>query len=158
MRNIDDLKAIVMPLVASAGFQLKPRSRAASWYRKYEDVVQVLNLQTSPYGHQYYVNIGFALLQLPTTSEYPTEYECHVSLRISQLLPDMAQVARSLLDLDTNQDDASRATGLIELIGHRLLPTLDAARTPAGVSQLVRDLGRNVLITPAVRAYLNVPR
>jgi hypothetical protein len=83
-----DKKLLYEPVVRwakQAGFQ----KRSDSWYRRFPDLVQVLNLQKSQYGDQYYINVGIYVPSLGAAkSQWPKEHQCHVRARAKSLVSD----------------------------------------------------------------------
>jgi hypothetical protein len=63
---------------------LKPigfKKRRATWHRATADTIQVVNVQGSQWGPEYYVNVGTYLRALGEEVA-PPEFRCHIRSRI----------------------------------------------------------------------------
>lgn len=74
------LESAVAPELKACGFRKKSRT----WWREREEVIQVVNLQKSPYGEQLYVNLGVYLKRLGTETA-PPENRCHIGVRLERI-------------------------------------------------------------------------
>jgi hypothetical protein len=79
------------PLLKSAGFKKK----ATTWRRQHPDGIQVVNVQGSQWGPEYYLNLGFYISALGSEPE-PTEYRCHVRTRVAEPDRDAAPLVAEL--------------------------------------------------------------
>jgi hypothetical protein len=109
---------------------------SGSWYRACNDVIIVLGLQKSQYSLSYYVNVGWWLLPLGD-AKFPKEHELHVRIRLDALLPDRADEAKALLDLERPIEN--RSERLRELLESGLRPTLEQTNSVEGLRVLRRE-------------------
>ena len=82
----------------AAGAGLGFTTKGSTAHRQSSDVIQVLDLQRSNYGRQYYINLGIALKSLGATNVLREEH-CHIRVRLDSVADAGTDVAR-LLDLD----------------------------------------------------------
>jgi hypothetical protein len=75
------LEAAITPSLKASGFTKKART----WWRHSPDVIQVLNLQKSPYGDNLYVNLGIYVKSLGE-EQNPPENRCHVQARLERVV------------------------------------------------------------------------
>ncbi len=92
-----------VPLVVN-GFKRK----ASSWYRQAEGVLQVVNLQRSAYGAQYYVNlccvpVGMEVDGMPM----PKVHNCPIQIRLTEAFPDRKGEIENVFDLETTSLNAA---------------------------------------------------
>jgi hypothetical protein len=77
----------VLPLETAITSSLKASGfikKARTWWRYGPDVIQVLNLQKSPYGDNLYVNLGIYVKSLGEEQK-PPENRCHVQVRLDRV-------------------------------------------------------------------------
>ncbi|WP_082585445.1 DUF4304 domain-containing protein [Hydrogenophaga sp. Root209] len=74
------LETAIAPFLKVSGFKKK----AKTWRRHCPDVIQVLNLQKSPYGDNMYVNLGVYVRSLGE-EQNPPENRCHVQVRLERV-------------------------------------------------------------------------
>lgn len=132
------------------------KSKGTNWYRRTADVVQVINLQQSSFGPQFYLNIGIYLLSLGK-SEFPKENHCHVRARASRFAPEDRQefYERELFDLEKPISESDRARDIEELLRSYVLPFLDHARSLADLRSLEKQGAlRRTLILADTRRLL----
>jgi hypothetical protein len=141
MARQDEIQHEVDSCLSTAGM----RKQSGSWYRQSDDAIAVVNLQKSQYGPSYYLNVAFWLLALGE-AKFPKEHECHVRMRLDDLIPDRVAVIEELLDL--RRDIADRSERLRELLRSELLPVLDKGSSLDGLRTMRRE-GR--LASAAVR-------
>lgn len=78
MMNKEELIVYLSPLLKSVGFK-KTRT---TWHRNSSEGVCVFNIQSSQYGSEYYLNVGFYISDLGNV-EKPPEYKCHIRERLN---------------------------------------------------------------------------
>ena len=78
--NKEALIQILDQELVSEGFKRKGRN----WYKTLDDCVQVLNLQKSPWGGQYYINLGILMRDLDST-KYPSRELSIIPPKLSEL-------------------------------------------------------------------------
>jgi hypothetical protein len=74
-------------VLKSEGFLRKKRT----WYLRGDDVVVVLNLQSSDFEKKYYINFGVWLKSLGE-DEFPSENKCHIQSRLTSLFNEEASL------------------------------------------------------------------
>lgn len=136
LNTMNPIKMIVKDLMKSAGFKCKNNS----WYRLRNDLIQILNIQKSAWGDQYYINLG--LDYYDGSFAYPSEYkflgECMFGLRIraSSLFEDA-----DFKSLDFTKDyDADKRTEAIIIIFKRSLDFLDKCNSTSVLKEDYKDL------------------
>jgi len=118
---MNPIKMIVKDLMKSAGFRCKNNS----WYRLRNDLIQILNIQKSAWGDQYYINIGLdyydGSFRYPSEYKFPGEYMFGLRIRASRLFEDA-----DFKSLDYTKDyDPAKRTEAIKDIFSRSLDFLD---------------------------------
>ncbi|MDP1734048.1 MAG: DUF4304 domain-containing protein [Sulfuritalea sp.] len=105
------------------------RKSGPTWHRDCDRMIQVLNIQKSQWGDQFYINLGIYLKDLGSEVR-PTEYRCHVRCRVEQLLDgeDFSNFNR-LLNFDELAPLASRYKELRSLVAQSALAWLDTNST-----------------------------
>lgn len=118
MGNSRVIKEALGGPLGRAGFGKK----SDNWYRNGDGVVQVVNLQKSQYGNQYYINAGVAMRSLGADL-FPKEQQCHVRFRLSAVSPpEKESMINESLNLDKSRfSDPERASQLSMLIEDILL-------------------------------------
>jgi hypothetical protein len=121
-------------VLGPAGFARK----GDSWFRKTSDVVEVVNLQKSQYGRQYYLNYALWLRALGEES-FPKEEKCHIRMRATAMVSSdsVADLGR-LLDLESSVADTERRSRFAILLTQELLPFADTCRTVHGLRSLLQ--------------------
>lgn len=145
-----------------------------NWRLETEETVVVVNLQKSPWSHDYYLNIGALVRTIDDGSRTyggsrPSVVDCHFRIRLEDLFPDkpapdkvVADARQKILDLlDFNAmgpAHARRMKKLASIIDERLLPFLELCKTEAGIRKAIVDvLGFWYMTTPALRKRLKIP-
>lgn len=106
-----------------------------SWFRNSTDVIEVVNLQKSQYGDQYYLNYSLWLQALGESS-FPTEETCHIRMRVGSIISSTDSLAE-LLDLDSSAADDTRRADIAALLAAEFLPLADSGRTIDGLRALL---------------------
>jgi hypothetical protein len=99
-------------------------------------VVEVVNLQKSQYGNQYYLNYGLWLCALGEEA-FPKEEKCHIRMRASAIVSSEAQLGR-LADLESSVADSERRPGFARLITDEFLPFAEGCRTVSGLRSFLQ--------------------
>lgn len=115
MIDKNKLKNAFAAALRKAGFVKKSNS----WYRSGEDAIVVLNLQKSPYGDNYYLNVGISLKTL-SSEPFPKENHCHIQMRADDFVGDDIMLLNRVLDL--NEGNEQDLSGFIELMNQIILP------------------------------------
>jgi hypothetical protein len=142
-----DKKSIQAPVARwanRAGFQ----KRSDTWYRRFPDLVQVLNLQKSQYGDQYYLNVGIYVPSIgAANSQWPKEHQCHVRARAKTLVSEQSNdIARfeSAMDLeDGSVSSDAREQEIERLLDEHVASFFDSAANLEDLHSLIRSGGLN---------------
>lgn len=136
---------------------LKARGYAksgATWRKRNDETVGVLNLQGSAWGPLFYFNLGIYFRALGDHAR-PSENHCHIRTRLGQLVPDQSRL-NALLDFETPFDEGARIQEIVEIVVEFGLPWLDTLSTIEGVRERCDFRNRNDLwITVEAREFLN---
>ncbi len=148
MTTVADLIEAISAVVTPAGFA----RRRTSWYWQTDDVIQVVNLQKSRWGNQYYLNFGVWLLPLGK-SKAPLESKCHIRWRIDEL--PRARRTAELLDLERPLPDAERSAKLRRIMQSVFLRFSQQCASCAGLKQLWKSGSlEDELVTWPAQRYL----
>lgn len=145
------LRLALADALGPAGFARKGND----WLRRSDDVIEVVNLQRSQWGNQYYLNYALwlrALGEVPV----PKEHTCHVRWRAERVMARDAPLAR-LLDLESGADEPERLAALARLLTSQLLPFTDTCRTIRDLQALLAAGTLEGATTLAARAVLSPP-
>ncbi|MEW6747808.1 MAG: DUF4304 domain-containing protein [Planctomycetota bacterium] len=145
------LRLALEDVLGPAGFSRK----GDSWLRRTDEVVEVVNLQKSQYGNQYYLNYGLWLCALGEDA-FPKEEKCHIRMRAGAIVSSEAQLGR-LADLESIVSDSERRAGFARLITDEFLPFADACRTVSGLRSFL-EAGRLKKAMVHVRAKATLSR
>lgn len=127
------------------------RRKQNTWRRYADEVVQVLNLQKSRFGQQYYLNFGVWLRVLEEAKE-PKEEQCHIRIRADEVAREGAGLPR-LLDLDTEVPDRERR--ICECVSADVLPFAEQCCSIEGLRDLYKaGAFKRAMLTAATRALL----
>jgi hypothetical protein len=128
----------MLPLELAIALQLKNagfRKKVRTWWRQVDEVIQVVNLQKSPYGERLYVNLGIYVTRLGSESS-PAENRCHVQARLDRVVdPSRRQAVASA------EAGATPAPPLLEAILVDGLTWLDDLSTLAGLRKYLESGG-----------------
>ena len=129
------------------------------WYRVGVGVVQVINLQKSAYGMQFYVNLccvpeGFEVPDIPI----PKESQCPIRIRLTAVHPEQRKRIESLLDLENSSfEDAEREQGVNALVTELIVPFFaDVQSVEALKSAITSNKLDEGAVTFAVKKYLGI--
>lgn len=88
MAQVNPIKAIVKDYMKTAGFRCKRNS----WYRQCNDLLQIVNIQKSCWGNQYYINVGFGYydgaILTPSEFKFPVVSMFDLWIRIEDAVED----------------------------------------------------------------------
>jgi hypothetical protein len=116
----NSLESVVDVLLRAQRFKKK----ASTWYRQAEGALQVVDLQKSSYGMQFYVNLccvpaGMEVEGMPT----PKEHKCPIRIRLTSAFPDQEKEIDKTFDLEANDiSDMVRAERVARYINELALP------------------------------------
>jgi len=113
------LVAALKPLLKERGF----RKKGATWHRRVDEFIQVVNVQGSQWSKKFYLNLGIYITQLGDM-ETPPEYHCHIRNRVNELAPDRQRYLQ-LVDLENDVPDEVRFSGLLAIVDQQAIPWLE---------------------------------
>jgi hypothetical protein len=121
------------------------RRNSGSWYVSGIGVTTVLNLQTSQYGRQHYVNVSLWLGAI--VGKPPLSNRCHIGTRLERIAtPSDEREIEEVFDLERSADDRQRR--LTQLLERYLSPILIATKQPEWVQNpAIQQLLSRSLIT-----------
>jgi len=112
-----------------AGF----RRKTDTWYRRNTELIQLVNLQKSSWGKQYFVNIAWWLNDLGS-EQFPKEYRCHLRRRCNVFVAHDGRVLDRLLDFeDLAKTHEERSASVANLFADKVLPFLQQTNSLAGL-------------------------
>ena len=117
------------------------RKKASSWYRQAEEVLQVVNLQKSNYGLQFYLNLccvpaGMDVEGMPT----PKQHKCPIRIRLTAAFPEQRDEIEEILDLErTSITDSMREQQIAQLTREKILPFLDHMKNTISLRQAIEQ-------------------
>jgi len=150
------LETLFAQALKAQGFKKKRRN----WYRQAKDVLQVVNLQKSDWGPQFWLNL--ALVPEGMTVEgmpQPPHYKCPIRIRLGSAYPDKRAVIDTLLDLeDVGLSDEQRTEGIEKMFHEMVLPFMDRLQTIDDLKRAIDDgtLRRSALDLVA-KKHLGLP-
>jgi hypothetical protein len=137
------IESLIDEILLPSGFKKKK----ATWYRKTTSVLQLLNLQKSQYGAQFFVNLGFVPDGIPVDGmPTPKENKCPIRIRLSSALAAERDEIEALFDLEqTAISDLDRDRRIRELFSSKVIPLFetlsDTLGLKAGIEQGVFKRG-----------------
>lgn len=113
------------------------KKRRSSWYRETEDLIQVINLQKSQYGEQYYLNLGLYvkyIIKESVIERYPPEYKCHVRIRLAKETRVNGIEISSWFDLENLEIGEEERIGAInKIFSERVIPFMSQCASIEGI-------------------------
>ena len=149
MKNPKTVQAInvLAAKLQADGFVRRGR---VSWYRRGADLIQVVNLQKSQWGEQYYVNVSYWLLPLGS-AKWPREQDCHVRMRCDDAIRSGRRIHQSL------DAEYKGKVDVATIVVDELLPFLKATSTTAGLAaRSRRSLLRRVAVVLRAQRLLGI--
>jgi hypothetical protein len=117
------------------------RKSGPNWHRDINSLIQVLNIQKSQWGDQFYINVGIYLKDLGNETR-PTEYRCHVRCRADALLDGEEYFSfNRLLNFDEPVPLAERYKELRRLIAKSALTWFDVNSTKEALARTLQSRG-----------------
>lgn len=90
------------------------KKRGLNWYKRYKEVIHVVALQKSAWGHSYYINLAVWVNELGL-SEQPKCRECHLQVRLASIDGSPNEIDAALNEEDYWKMDAEQRRGIIKL-------------------------------------------
>lgn len=149
-KTTNPLTLAITEVLQPMGFERKGNS----WYHTTSEVIQVVNLQKSQYGAQYYVNCAL-WLRVIEEKTYPREEQCHIRQRLRSLTVDKIYTDQ-LLDLDY-PILGDRKTLFTSLLAKDLAPFIKRSGSVLGVKELyTSNTLANAMIHGTALGYLEM--
>lgn len=147
-----ELVEIINSVVSERGF----RKKGQSWYLKVNDVLQIVNLQKSQYGNQFYINFGVFLGKAEIEDKVKSN-ACHVQFRFNSVASVSENEKASLaLDLDSSMSFEDRLQ-IISVLIEKSLALFSEFNSKAGLREkLKEEKNRSVLVLPGSWEILNI--
>lgn len=125
-----------------------------TWRLRGEEVIAVVNLQKSRFGNDYFLNLGFWLVELGDAAS-PKEEQCHIRARAERVWSKSVPSLSDALDSDCAMTDEDRVRVIGDFVCSRLVPFISGALLVQGLREIVRQSDEWVLRQSA-RAVLEV--
>ncbi len=155
MMNKKNLESVISDSLQLGDF----RKKGMTWYRQRKESLQVLNLQKSSYGDQYYLNLcfvptGMEVEGLPT----PKEHKCPIRIRLTSIFDkDFKSEVESLLDLERESaSDVIREIGIRDLCKSQVIPFLDEIEKVGLKNAIVQGRFANGAVTLAAKRFMGI--
>lgn len=149
------LESVLGSQLAAQGF----RKKASSWYRQADEALQVVDLQKSAYGLQFFLNLccvpaGMDVEGMPT----PKEHKCPIRIRLTSAFPERREQIEEALDLErTNLDDAQRQDAVARLTSELVLPFVNHMKDAATLRQAIGEgIFKRGAVNLAAQKYLGL--
>ncbi len=148
-KTSNPLRIVLEDVLSGSGFARK----GDTWYRRTDEAVEVVNLQKSQYGQQYYLNYAIWLLPLGDAT-FPKEVNCHIRLRMDAIASSRERLAR-LLDLEADIPEVERKAALTAVLTDEFLPFAAGNRVIADVgARLKAGQLSKAMVTAAAKQLL----
>jgi hypothetical protein len=137
------------------------KKKGSTWYRETSGALQVLDLQKSNFGGQFYINLclvpsGMAVEGAPT----PKAHKCPISIRIGSLFGDDRKEAEDLLNLEFQDlSPVERELGIKRML-ERVVTIFFDRLTELSDLKLAIEQGmfKRGAVTVAARNYLGLEK
>ena len=122
------------------------------WFQEFNEVITVLDLQRSNYGHFYYLNIKL-FIQGCFGCVY-IKSKTLVKVDGGDIFLRQPDNYSNLLNLDIPMEDSERKKGIEEMFNNFIVPFSQQTKTKEGIRELHRK--GELFILPAVRQELGI--
>lgn len=100
------------------------RKKKRTWYRNFEEITQVINLQKSTFGDNYYINLALWFNTLGDNKS-PPDNLCHLRVRLSSIVEDRKELEK-WLDFDlVDINEKERETRILEYLENYIIPFME---------------------------------
>ena len=123
--------------LVSHGFKKK----GSSWYREAEGALQVVDLQKSSYGLQFYLNLccvpaGMAVDGMPT----PKEHKCPIRIRLTAAFQEHRASIEETFDLErASLSEPQRQEAVARMAREWILPFFDHMKSACELRQAIKQ-------------------
>lgn len=149
------LESSIGPMLVAVGFKKK----ASTWYRETEGSLQVVDLQKSAYGLQFYLNLccvpkGMYVEGMPT----PKEHKCPIRVRLADVYPERGTQVGDVFDLErAGVSDVQRREQLNEIINKLVLPFFERTASAHALRDAIRQgLFKRGAVSLATKMHLGI--
>lgn len=155
MMDKKSLESVFGAQLSATGFKKK----ASSWYRQAEGALQVVDLQKSSWGMQFYVNLccvpgGMEVEGMPT----PKEHKCPIRVRLTSAFPDRKEEIEKAFDLEASSiSESDRIEQVARLANELVLPFMSCMKDAPSLRQAIEQ-GRfkNAWVNLAAQRHLGI--
>ncbi len=124
--NNKDIVTAVHNVLNRHGYQ----KRSGGWNRSSADLLQIVNLQKSNFGMQYYVNLGFMPLDMLDDSSCSIkENQAELRVRMTSIMDENNDGIDAIFNLDINYEKEDRVKDIECAIEQLVSTFLDKLRT-----------------------------
>lgn len=115
------------------------RRSGTTWYLESEEAVAVVNLQSSNFGEQYFINLA-SWLKCFGEEKNPKENKCPIRIRLTSAFPTERGKIESVFDLEhISLSDVEREKEAETIVSNCLIPFLEKLATLTGIRQLYKE-------------------
>ena len=122
------------------------------WFKEFDEIIIVLDLQKSNFGNFYYLNIKL-FIQGVFGNKYIKNKQL-VKLDVGDIFLRHPDIYSNLLDLDSSLEDNERKEGLIHMFKNFIVPFSNKTSTKEGIKELHKK--GDIHILPAVQEELGI--
>lgn len=148
----DSVTSILNRLLSDLGFKRKGNY----WYKNQEEVIQIVGLQKSSWGKQYYLNLGVWVKKIEQRV-FPKVADCHVQCRADAISDNADDIRRALDEEDSWKLDPEGRKEILKFalfnaqsIFFQNLDSLDSVRR-----YLKNEGNSNCAITQSLKAFVS---
>ncbi len=145
------LQQALAPAFKAVGY----RKIGATWRLDDNEFIRVFNIQGSQFSKTFYLNLGIYIRALGD-SVAPTEAHCHVSRRLSDVVPSRERL-HALLDFEQPIPNGQRTLELAGIIEQYAIPWLTNHASISSLRSLLAETGgRGLLVGKEVWSYVGL--
>jgi hypothetical protein len=133
--------------------------RGPTWYRESNETIQVVDLQKSTYGAQFFVNLGCAPKAMKLEGmPKPKEHKCPIRIRLTGAFPEERSWLEKVFDLDNEETgDAERVANIAVVVERQIAAFLKHFESAATLRcAVVQGILRKGMVTGAVKEFLGI--
>ncbi|HXQ35760.1 MAG TPA: DUF4304 domain-containing protein [Anaerolineales bacterium] len=149
---------IVKQLEQSISKELLPlgfKKQGKTWYHDVDECISLLNLQKSEWGAQFYLNLGVFVKQLDPRISTPKEHQCHLRLRLSDLVPNKAEFEQ-YLDFENEIADEQRIHEILKGLRSYAVPWLKAVESLEGIKTTILEGKGSAAVSLRLKTLLGI--
>lgn len=145
------LEAGLKPLMKELGY----KKRGPAWRRYTSNAIQVLNIQGSQWGKDFYINLGVYFREIGT-EDNPREVDCHIRQRLCAVVDDRQSCNRTL-SFDSGINLEERTSELRRLVSEFAIPWLEKCSGIEGArNYLLHERKSAFPVLEVAREYLGL--